>query len=70
MTVESLLKVIEEGMTVILKTEKNRVIVQFECGNDIEAFSSGFLYRKIKIIKIKNGSELIAVLEDTKNESR
>ncbi|MGO3139097.1 MAG: DUF1125 domain-containing protein, partial [Lactococcus lactis] len=24
MTVESLLKVIEEGMTVILKTEKNR----------------------------------------------
>ncbi|MCT1180634.1 DUF1125 domain-containing protein, partial [Lactococcus lactis] len=39
MTVESLLKVIEEGMTVILKTEKNRIIVQFECGNDIEAFS-------------------------------
>ncbi|MCT0507041.1 DUF1125 domain-containing protein, partial [Lactococcus cremoris] len=27
-----------------------------------------FLYRKIKIIKIKNGSELIAVLEDTKND--
>ncbi|MCM6840923.1 DUF1125 domain-containing protein, partial [Lactococcus lactis] len=25
-------------MTVILKTEKNRIIVQFECGNDIEAF--------------------------------
>ena len=46
MTVESLLKVIEEGMTVILKTEKNRIIVQFECGNDIEAFSCGFLYRK------------------------
>ena len=66
MTVESLLKVIEEGMTVILKTEKNRIIVQFECGNDIEAFSFGFLYRKIKIIKIKNGSELIAILEDSK----
>ncbi|MRM59603.1 DUF1125 domain-containing protein [Lactococcus lactis subsp. cremoris] len=63
MTVESLLKVIEEGMTVILKTEKNRIIVQFECGNDIEAFSCGFLYRKIK-----NGRELIAVLEDTKND--
>ena len=62
MTVESLLKVIEEGMTVILKTEKNRIIVQFECGNDIEAFSCGFLYRKIK-----NGRELIAVLEDTKD---
>ncbi|MCT4407651.1 DUF1125 domain-containing protein, partial [Lactococcus cremoris] len=51
-----------------LKTEKNRIIVQFECGNDIEAFSCGFLYRKIKIIKIKNGSELIAILEDTKND--
>lgn len=68
MTVESLLKVIEEGMTVILKNEKNRIIVQFECGNDIESFSCGFLYRKIKIIKIKNGSELIAILEDTKND--
>ena len=68
MTVESLLKVIEEGMTVILKTEKNRIIVQFECGNDIEAFSCGFLYRTIKIIKIKNGRELIAILEDTKND--
>ena len=68
MTVESLLKVIEEGMTVILKTEKNRIIVQFECGNDIEDFSFSFLYRKIKIIKIKNGSELIAILEDPKND--
>ncbi|MGX6984438.1 DUF1125 domain-containing protein, partial [Lactococcus lactis] len=37
-------------------------------GNDIEAFSCGFLYRKIKIIKIKNASELIAILEDTKND--
>ncbi|MCT3126606.1 DUF1125 domain-containing protein, partial [Lactococcus lactis] len=27
-----------------------------------------FLYRKIKIIKIKNASELIAILEDTKND--
>nr|WP_259768828.1 DUF1125 domain-containing protein [Lactococcus petauri] len=34
----------------------------------MEAFSCGFLYRKIKIIKIKNGSELIAILEDTKND--
>ena len=31
MTVESLLKVIEEGMTVILKTEKNRIIHKESC---------------------------------------
>ena len=57
MTVESLLKVIEEGMTVILKTEKNRIIVQFECGNDIEAFSCGFLYRKTRKHAILNEAE-------------
>ncbi|TRW65311.1 DUF1125 domain-containing protein [Lactococcus lactis] len=68
MTVESLLKTISEGMTVNVKDCYGNMIIRFKFGDDIEAFSCGFLYRKIKIIKIKNGSELIAILEDTKND--
>ncbi|MCT0478076.1 DUF1125 domain-containing protein, partial [Lactococcus cremoris] len=31
-------------------------------------FSPVFLYRKVKILEIDNTRELIAVLEDTKND--
>ncbi|WDA69252.1 DUF1125 domain-containing protein [Lactococcus lactis] len=66
MTVESLLKTISEHATVILKDTVGNTLIQFNYGEDVEVFSPVFLYRKVKIIKINNGSELIAILEDTK----
>ncbi|SPS11177.1 RNA-binding protein of the Puf family, translational repressor [Lactococcus lactis] len=68
MTVESLLKTIADHTAVILKDTIGNTLIKFNYGEDVEVFSPVFLYRKIKIIKIKNGSELIAILEDTKND--
>lgn len=66
MTVESLLKTISEHATVILKDSVGNTLIQFNYGEDVEVFSPVFLYRKVKIIEINNGSELIAILEDMK----
>jgi hypothetical protein len=68
MTVESLLKVITEYTTVILKDTGGNILIQFSYGEDVKVFSPVFLYRKVKIINIKSGRELIAILEDTKND--
>ena len=68
MTVESLLKTIADHTAVILKDTIGNTLIKFNYGEDVEVFSPVFLYRKIKIIKIKNGSKLIAILEDTKND--
>ena len=68
MTVESLLKTISDHTNVILKDIIGNTLIQFNYGDEIEVFSPVFLYRKVKILEIDNTRELIAVLEDTKND--
>ncbi len=68
MTVESLLKTIADHTAVILKDTIGNTLIQFNYGDEIEIFSPVFLYRKVKILEIYNTRELIAVLEDTKND--
>ena len=68
MTVESLLRTIADHTEVIVKDTIGNTLIKFNYGEDVEVFSPVFIYIKIKIIKIKNGSELIAILEDTKND--
>lgn len=68
MTVESLLKVIADHTSVILKDTIENTLIQFNYGEDVEVFSPVFLYRKVKILEIDNTRELIAILEDTKND--
>ena len=52
----------------ILKDTIGNTLIQFNYGEDVEVFSPAFLYRKVKILEIDNTRELIAVLEDTKND--
>lgn len=68
MTVESLLKTISDHTAVILKDTIGNTLIQFNYGDEIEVFSPVFLYRKVKILEIDSTRELIAVLEDTKND--
>ena len=68
MIVESLLKTIADHTSVILKDTIGNTLIQFNYGEDVEVFSPAFLYRKVKILEIDNTRELIAVLEDTKND--
>lgn len=66
MTVESLLKTITEYTTVIINDNGGNTLIKFNYGEDTEVFSPVFLYRKVKLLKIENTRELIAILEDTK----
>ena len=68
MTVESLLKTIADHTAVILKDTIGNTLIKFNYGDEIEVFSPVFLYRKVKILEINNARELIAILEDTKND--
>ncbi len=68
MTVESLLKRIADHTAVILKDTIGNTLIKFNYGDEIEVFSPVFLYRKVKILEIDNARELIAILEDTKND--
>jgi len=68
MTVESLLKTIADHTAVILKDTIGNTLIQFNYGERVEVFSPVFLYRKVKILEIDNTRELIAILEDTKND--
>lgn len=66
MTVESLLKTITEYTTVIINDTGGNTLIKFNYGEDAEVFSPVFLYRKVKLLKIENTRELIAILEDRK----
>ena len=68
MTVESLLRTIADHTSVILKDTIGKTLIQFNFGEEVGVLSPVFLYRKVKILEIDNTRELIAILEDTKND--
>lgn len=68
MTVESLLKTISDHAAVILKDTIGNTLIKFNYGEEVGVFNPVFLYRKVKILEIDNTRELIAILEDTKND--
>ncbi|WP_205272532.1 DUF1125 domain-containing protein [Lactococcus taiwanensis] len=64
MTVESLLKTIQDPAVITFVDKENNELIVFEYGNSIGVFNVGFLWRKIATLTAKSNNEFEAILED------
>ncbi|WP_190289005.1 DUF1125 domain-containing protein [Lactococcus kimchii] len=69
MTVQDLLKTIEDPAVITFVDKENNELIIFEHGNSTDIFNAGFLWRKIITLTAKRNNEFEAILEDVKNET-
>lgn len=69
MTVEDLLKVIEDPAVITFLDQEGNELIIFEYGNNRSVFNAAFLWRKVTTLTAKDNNEFEAILEDVKNET-